>query len=159
MSKFRQRSKISSYMKSSIIWSLFFTITAFLAFILSYQTAKELYFFLNLNKEKIATITKWTISSEKEKKFYLTAHYTFDFADKTYDGKTRFSYFYLNLPSAQDALKEIAANEQTIYFDSQHPQRSTLEKNLPIKKSFYTLITLSVFFYFILLRKKALRFL
>jgi len=145
-------------MKKPIIWIIFFSLTSIFALIQTLQAGKDLYFILNLKGTNTAHIIKWQITSVKDKSFFLTAFYTFEVSHKIFEGKTRFIPPYLNLPSAQNALKDLSKDNWIVFFNESNPKKSTLQRNIPIKKSIYALLLYGILFYFMLLRKRSQKY-
>jgi hypothetical protein len=153
-----QRAKIFALTPKQLVWIFFFALTGFCSLFYACKAGKELYIYHRLNGFTEAKITKWGILSVKEKKFYITAYYSFVFDSKSYFGKTVFSSYSLNQLSAERALQEMNKKNFVAYFDDRNPKRSSLEKEIPMKNSLHALVCLSLFGYFFLLKNRMQNF-
>ena len=116
--------------------------------------SQQLIGYLALNQSAPARITQWEIVPIKSR-FGLKADYTFSSKEKTYQGSSLFAPpHYLNEMAALSALKVKAKEPQTVYFRSQNPQNSALEKTFSWNLLFRLCCSLGVIVYFVLLNKR-----
>ena len=80
------------------------------------------------------------------------AHYTYTANGLTHNGETEFyNQVYRNKWVAEDDLAAYPQKTWKVWYDPSHPERSTLQKNLPVKESLSTLLLLTILGYLIAL--------
>ena len=117
----------------------------------------ELVRYLKLNNRANAHITQWEIVNVKNH-FALRADYEFDIQEKNWrNAFTLNPPYFLNEMAALDALKVLAKNDWSAWYQPKNPQISALEKSFPKSFLFRTLICYGVLIYFFYLTKKVAR--
>lgn len=117
-----------------------------------------LYCYGQLDQYGPCQIKKWQLIEYSPSKVALEAFYTFSAKGKEWQGQMIFSKpYYLNLPSAQVALKEKEKRVWGVWYNHKNPSVSSLEKNFPYKHCFNALIVLGLAGYFWILKDKLIR--
>jgi hypothetical protein len=117
------------------------------------SASMDIWRYLRLEERVPASVEKWKIIEKSSSQFALRASYTFEYQGKVHQGKTTFSKpYHLNRPSAVKQIHSLNQKPWTVWVHPGYPDHSSLEKNFPLKKSLYSLMTLAIYFYFIYLR-------
>ncbi len=114
----------------------------------------DLWGYLRLEKRTIASVHRWKVIEKSSSQFALRASYSFEFQGKSYRGKTTFSKpYHLNHLSAEKQIKSYNSQIWPVWYQSSHPDHSSLDRVFPLKKCLYTLTALGIFFYFVYLKQ------
>jgi hypothetical protein len=133
---------------SLLIWVAGLVMACFLI-----SASLDLWGYLRLEKKSIASVFKWKIIEKSSSAFALRAYYTFEKQGKVYNGKTTFSKpYHLNRQSAEKQVKIFSIQSWPVWYQTRHPEHSSIERVFPLKKCIYSLMALGIFFYFVYLR-------
>lgn len=114
--------------------------------------------FFRLNSKASAKILNWNVREISSSRFALEAEYQFEFDGSTYFGKTVFENpQFLNQFAAENYMQINGSKSWEAWFQSNHPNFSSLERDFPQKKCLQALLTLGVFLYFLFARSMVLR--
>jgi hypothetical protein len=123
----------------------------------SIRSAGALFDFIMLKERAEAHITRWEIKETKGK-FPLKGYYSFEAKGHVWKGVTLLTEpWYLNEASAVSALQEKAKQKWTVWYCSNNPSQSSLEKEFPSGLVVRTLVCYGVFAYFILFFRRFLK--
>lgn len=112
----------------------------------------DIWGYIRLEEHTVAFINRMKVIEVSPSQFAVRASYAFKARGKTYRGKTVFSKpFYLNRESAEREIQNRLSQTWTVWYQPSRPKICSLEKNFPLKKCLYALMTLGVFFYFVYL--------
>ena len=113
-------------------------------------------FFL-AEEEAIADGVDWKVAEGSWGRYYLEGDYHFKAEAKEFTGQTILKEpVFLNRQSAQDWIEKVRKIPQTVYYEQSNPERSTLERKIPMKEIFSASLLLVAMVYLALLRKKAI---
>src|SRR5579871_1775525 len=116
----------------------------------SLRAASALFDFFTFKESTLASITRWEIK-ETGGKFPLTAYYSFEAQGNIWKGATRLKEpWHLNEASAIIDLQEKAKQSWVVWFNPDHPSKSSLIKEFPTSLVIRTFLCCIVFVYFIL---------
>lgn len=137
---------------SKLIWGVFFLIAGGLACWFLGNGAVQWWNFLTLREEVNAHVYQWDIKRFNASKFALQAHYRYEKSDKIFEGSTLFDeIYYLNRPSAQEAIEQKKLRSWKVWINPSTPTRSSLKKEFSIKNLLYGIVCLGIFGYFLYL--------
>ncbi len=126
----------------------FFSFKSFLALVDYYA----------LDKKSEASVSSWEIREIKNY-YYLAAHYHYKTEKGEKKGEELFlTKQFLNYPAALTTLKEWAKKEWPVWYVSKNPEKSTLCKQINLKNLIYSLLSLAVFLYFLILKYKVKKY-
>jgi hypothetical protein len=135
---------------SLLVWGAGLLMAGFLI-----SAGLDLWGYLRLEKKSIAKIEKWKVIEKGSSKFAIEAYYSFETQGHSYPGKTTFSKpYHLNRLSAEKQIKIYTAQSWPVWYQSNHPEHSSIENLFPFKKCLYSLMVLGIFFYFVYLRTR-----
>jgi hypothetical protein len=114
----------------------------------------DLWAYLRLEEHATAYVYHWRIVEISPSEYGIKASYSFKARGNTYKGKTFFSKpYHLNIESVQRQIKDYTPRSWTVWYQPSHPKISSLERNFPVKRCAYALMTLVIFFYFLYLER------
>jgi len=145
-------------MKHKISWILVLIISGSIFVWFSFQLFLQTNKYIILNTPIKANIEKLEVNNDNKNKFLAVASYSFDVANKTFIHKGVFEKKFINPLSAKAFCENISKNDFIIWYNSKNPNFSSVEKNFPIKNCVYSIITLIVFIYFLILKYYILGF-
>jgi len=139
-----------------------FNVSSLLAWVAGLLTAGflisasiDLWNYLRLEKNSMANIEQWKVIEKDPSKFAIKAHFSFEVAGRTYQGKTTFSKpYHLNRLSAEKQIKIYSQRKWPVWYQASHPERSSIDRIFPFKKCLYGLMLLGIFCYFIYLHHR-----
>ncbi len=112
-----------------------------------------LYSFMKLDRYAPAQVNTWKVIDYSPSKVALEAFYSFSVEGKEWNGQMIFSKpYYLNRPSAEQALKQKSQEVWGAWYNHKNPNTSSLEKIFPYKKCFNALIVVGLLGYFWILK-------
>jgi len=133
-------------------WKILLFVTGGLALWWVTTASIDLWSYFRLASAAPAEVQKWEIVPKKSK-YTLRASYTYMFDEKKWDGSTVFGKpYHLNKQSAEAEIKRLEGFKWTAWVDPDHPDRSSIDKSFPWRKSFYAVCLLGIFLYFVFLR-------
>lgn len=120
------------------VWIVFLSLIC--AGILAYtiHSGTHLYRYLRMNSETEPQSIAWTILSKSDEAFVPVASYTFAFKDNMFQGRTIWNETFLNEWTAQEAVRRLSSQQHTVFFDSNDPEVSALQNELPLKEIIYS---------------------
>lgn len=104
-----------------------------------------------LNTQIYAESVEWSVIAKNEEAYTPFAQYSYLVKGKHYTGKTEWQKTYLNQWTAEEAIQRLKQKPLTVWFDSDAPSISSLQKSFPLKESLYTLILWILGIYFLIL--------
>jgi len=117
--------------------------------------AIDLWGYLRLEKNSMAKIEKWETVEKGSSQFAIKAYFSFETEGRLYQGKTTFSKpYHLNRISAEKQIKIYTERPWSVWYQSSHPEHSSIDRIFPFKKCLYSLMLLGIFFYFIFLHQR-----
>jgi hypothetical protein len=132
------------------IWISFLAILALSISMYTGSTCLQIYDYSRLNVPVLADRVKWSIKSEASDSFVPHAEYTFTYDGHAYEGQTLFSTHYLNNWATLEAIQKMDKTAP-IWINPSNPSHSTLQKQFPLKATFYTALLWGLLTYFLLL--------
>ena len=136
------------------IWIGVFVLTALIALFFLIKAGEQIWTYVSLDSQSVVTIERWQVIEKRTDSFAIEASYKFSYREKEFSGVTEFSppYFF-NAMAASSAIKKISSQEFFVFFNENHPEKSSLQRIFPFRLCIHAFLTLGVFIYFILLRK------
>lgn len=111
--------------------------------------------FIQLDRHVPGQVTAWRVVEYSPSQVALEAFYTFSIEGKLWERQMIFSKpYYLNLPSAEKALKEKKQESWDVWYNHRDPKKSSLEKIFPYKKCFNALVVIALLGYFWILKQR-----
>jgi hypothetical protein len=137
-------------MHKNILWRAFllvvFAITLFYSGIALYRY----YAYVSLSGQARPTAMEWNILKETDSQYIIETPYQFSVSNKTYTGKTVWEEKnYLNEYAAQEAIEDANGNTWVVYYNPRDPEKSSLERRLPVKEVAYAIFLWGLFLYFL----------
>ena len=124
----------------------------------SFKSFLSLVDYYVLDRKSEASVFSWEIREIKNY-YYLTAHYHYQTETGKKEGKELFlTNKFLNYPVALTSLKEWAKKDWPVWYVSKNPGKSTLCKQINLKNLIYSLLSLAVFLYFLILKYKVKKY-
>ena len=118
------------------------------------QFAWKLYGYVVLDSSAPAHIVRWDIE-EDGSRFAIRALYTYQYKENIVSGSSRFDdTLFLNDATALASIRECAKQQWTVYFDTKHPEQSTLYRAFPQSLAIRFVISILISGYFFLLHCK-----
>ncbi|CRX38847.1 hypothetical protein [Estrella lausannensis] len=112
-------------------------------------------FFL-AKEEAIADRVDWKVWEGSWGRYYLEGSYRFKADSKEFSGQTVLREpVFLNKQSAEVWIEKLRKIPQAVFYDRSSPDRSTLQRKIPMKEIFSASLLLIAIAYLVLLRKKA----
>ena len=131
-------------------WLLLVAIVGASALFFGGKAAYKLYFYYTETASTQTLSTAWTLEEASRTRFLPTARYTYAVDGLSYSGETQFSsQVYRNKWAAEEDLATYPEKSWTVWYNPNHPARSTLQKSFPVKESFSTALLLAIFGYLI----------
>ncbi|KIC74261.1 MULTISPECIES: hypothetical protein [Candidatus Protochlamydia] len=138
------------------IWIAFFSLIIIVTFFYTINAILDFYHYQRLNCSRPANEIKWSIKKVNDETFVPKGFYQFTYKGERISGYTSFQQHYLNPFAAKEAIDRLANANLQVWFDSSTPNFSTLEKNFPFKKIFYSLILWVLIFYLLWLDRRVI---
>lgn len=138
----------------SRLWKIFNILFAVAALLFTGKSLHKLYLYNLFNTQTYASSTNWSIKEiSKDEQYALQANYSFVIGGTTYSGED-IIYVppYRNAWAAEQGIKENTSKRLAVWYYSQDPKYSSLQKYFPIKECLSTLVIWGLLFYFIGLR-------
>jgi len=102
-----------------------------------------------LTAETQAENISWSVKAISDESYKPHAEYDFKVNNQTYHGGTTLSLAsYRNAWAAEEAIKQIAPQYKTVWYDPSDPAFSSLEKYFPTKQLIYAIILAVILNYF-----------
>lgn len=128
-----------------LLFALFYLVRAYSGLTTYYFTTDE----------TIAERVEWRIAEGSWGRYYLEGEYRFQWEGKEYSGSTIMREpVFLNRKSAEEWTRKLSKDAPAIFFDKSHPERSTLERKIPMKEIVSAALLLISVGYLFALRKK-----
>ena len=136
------------------VWTGVFILTALIALFFSGKAAGQIWKYVSLDAQAVASIEKWQVIEKGSASFAIEASYRFSHLEKDFSGVTEFAPpYFLNDTAASLAIKKISSQEFFVFFNKAHPERNSLQRIFPFLLCIHAFLTLGVFVYFIFLKK------
>ena len=149
-------------MKAVLKWDYFWmgiTLFSGLVFVFfSFKSFLSLIDYASLDRKSEARVFSWEIKEIKNY-YYLAAHYHYKTVQGEKKGQDIFlKKRFLNYPAAFTALQKWAKKEWPVWYVSKTPEKATLCKEINLKNLVYSLMSLVVFLYFLILKYKVKKY-
>lgn len=106
--------------------------------------------FSRLDAETVVTTINWSVKEISGDQYLLEGHYAYHVNGSQYSGNSLIENpFYRNPWAAKHAIKEQASEPLTVYYSSQNPSYSALQKSFPLKEGLSSLVLCGLLAYFI----------
>ena len=137
------------------VWLALLAITSLISVGFLVKTTSQLNEYFSLNGVSKAISTDWEILEKSPSSFALLVSYQFIPTEKgMIQGKVELAKpHFLNHPSAERAVKDFSKKSWDVFYNSQDPSISSLQKIFPFKDCIQTLLTFGVFVYFLFFKK------
>ena len=137
-------------MHQNPFWLGFLSIIGLIVLGYSMSTAWTVYSFYRLDQKAPLDASVWSIVTVAEDEHIPEANYSFTFDGKTYQGSMVFKHLtYKNAWALKQSLSQIQKEYKTVWFSSQDPTYSSLQKSFPLKECIYTACLWGLLLYFI----------
>jgi hypothetical protein len=101
----------------------------------------------------VAHIEEWGVVPLSSSEFAIEAKYVFALKQDQYHGKTIFKKpYFLNEPSALSAIKGLKNKLWTVWYNTERPGISSLQKIFPFQACIQAFLTVAVTIYFVMVR-------
>ena len=139
------------------IWGIMLTVITLVMTILFFNWAISLQGYLALNAQTQGKVERFSVKKLKEDAYGIEAHYTYRVDGVSYqDHKVLTHPIFLNATSANMHLTRYWKEQDwSVWYNTNHPEVSSLQKLFPIKKLVSFLISLGVFLYFFWFKRYA----
>jgi len=137
------------------VWISLLSITSLLLVVFSVKATVKIREYFSLDSVSKAISMEWKIVEKDPSAFALHVSYEFDPLNKgLVAGNIELAKpYFLNLPSAQHAVKEFSTKSWDVFYSKESPTISSLQKNFPFKDCIQMLLTLGVFIYFLFFKR------
>lgn len=136
-------------MHSNFYWTLFLSLIALTILGYTGYASVKLWHYIRLDQQTPALTIDWSVTSLDDDAFIPLATYQFRAKGQLYEGQAFWPITYLNDWAAREAIEKLARTPQTVWFDSDSPTYSSLQRHFPLKESVYTLILWLLGLYFL----------
>jgi hypothetical protein len=154
-SKVEEMKKMKKLFKENFLWLFFIALSLFSTVFFLSKTIKDYKKYHILDTKAPVEISRWQIDEKKKGYYIIGAAYSYKLNDQQIEGKTRFkNKKFLNYYAALDTLTKLAKQDWYVWYSSKNIHFSDLDKSFPLKYLIYTLLSGSIFVYFLFLRKK-----
>ena len=139
-------------MKYKISWLIVLFLSSLALLFLSFKTVYQINNYFTLNSSKRANLEKFEIKVDSKDKYEVLAFYNFEIGDKKFYSIRKFKQKFLNELTAQDFIQKHSNKDFFIYYNKKNPNIASVERAFPYKNLVYSIITLTIFIYFIILK-------
>ncbi len=138
-------------------WVCIYSLMAALVTTLFFIWATAVLGYLKLNAQTLGKVESFALRQLKENAYGIEAIYTYTVSGKEYQSKKVLTNpIFLNEYAAKSHLQKYwKAQEWPVWYCSNKPENSALQKLFPIKKFFSFFLSLCVLLYFVWLKKYA----
>lgn len=137
---------------AALLMALFFLIALYYAG----KAYTGLSAFMLAKKETVADRVDWKVAEGSWGRYYLEGLYRFKAGSKEFSGETILKEpVFLNRRSAEEWIGKLQKSPHAVFYEESYPERSTLEKTIPMKEIFSSTLLLIAMGYLSVLRKKA----
>lgn len=143
---------MSSNLVNKLWWVLVF-ISGGIALWFAIEALIGMWNYHKLDRQTPAQIEIFTVVEKSSSKYLVNAKYIYQVDNLYLRGETLFvEPVYLNRISAEEDLKKWKEFKWEVWYNSNRPIESSLQKVFPFRTCLYALLTLGVFIYFLVLR-------
>ncbi len=137
------------------VWIVLLSVTSLILVGFSVKMTSRFNEYFSLNNVSKAVSMDWEILEKSSSSFALLVSYQFNPLEKgLIRGVTELPKpHFLNLPSAERAVKELSGKSWDVFYNEKDPSISSLQKIFPFKDCIQTVLTLGVFVYFLFFKK------
>lgn len=136
-----------------LIWKILICCVAIVTLWFTVSSFYKVYLFLRLDAHTQAKSVQWTtkeLNEVMDDRYLIKGNYSFDVEGKTYSGETvLYGPIFRNMQSAERGINDYASKAWDIYYNSNNPEYSSLQKNFPTKECLSTLLLWGLLIYFI----------
>lgn len=137
-------------MSKNYLWLFFIVIVAISAGWFSFKSGYEFYKYYSMDSQAFPLEINWTVKERASDRYTLNSNYFYKVKEDTYSGETHLKTpVFKNREAAEKYIKEISKEKKTIWYSSRQPKDSSIQRELPIKESVYTIVLWGLFFYFL----------
>lgn len=136
-------------MYSNLYWRLFLGLMIIVIIGYTGYASVKVWHYIRLDQQTAPQTMEWSVTTLNDDAFVPHATYQFRTKGKIYEGQDLWPITYLNEWAAQEAIEKIKQTPQTIWFDSDSPTYSALQRSFPFKASIYTIILWLLGLYFL----------
>jgi len=117
------------------------------------------YNYIRLGAKAPAKEITWTVEPRTDEQFLLKANYSFNANNQVYTGNSVVEERgYWNRYSAEKGVEDFSKKKWNIWYNSNDPTHSSLQKNFPLKECVSAAIMWAIVFYFLWLGYYSTRF-
>ncbi len=135
-------------MHSNLYWRLFLGLIALVIIGYTGYASVKVWHYMRLDQQTSPQTIEWSVKALKEDAFVPLATYQFRAKGNVYEGRFFWPTTYLNEWAAEEALEKLKPTSQIVWFDSEAPAYSALQRLFPFKESIYTIILWLLGLYF-----------
>ena len=137
-------------MSKNYLWLLFLVIIAICGGWFSFKSGYEFYKYYSWDSRTFPLEIDWTVKERASDRYTLNGNYLYKVKEMIYSGETQLKMpVFKNREAAEKYIKEISKEKKTVWYSSRQPEDSSIQRELPIKDSVYTIVLWALFFYFL----------
>ncbi|MGA8164378.1 MAG: hypothetical protein WB791_05045 [Waddliaceae bacterium] len=137
-------------MSKNQVWLVFLAIMAVIVLGFTGKTGYRWRQYVVQNFHTMPSDLQWSIKEKSSGRYFLRASYWYQVKGKGYEGKTDvFQPLFRNPEAAQKMIADNSKKQWTVWYHPQHPDRSTIVKQYPLKLTIYTVILWGIMMYFV----------
>ncbi|NGX28538.1 MAG: hypothetical protein K940chlam1_00719 [Candidatus Anoxychlamydiales bacterium] len=138
-------------MKYKISWMVVLFLSGFIFCWFGFKTVNQINYYFVLDQASKAHIDKVKVKDLGKEKFEVLASYYYKVGEEFFFKTETFKNKFLNYDAAQTFGSKIS-KDISIWYNFKNPKISTMEKIFPIKNLVYSILTLIVFIYFVIMK-------
>jgi hypothetical protein len=137
-------------MSSNRYWQILIGLLTIITAWFAFSSLYLIYHYVRLSEHTMPTDIQWSVQEISDERFLLNGRYDFKVNDKNYSGETLItSPYYLNNWAAEQGINDFKNLKWKVWFASNNPEYSSLQKNFPFKEGLSTLLLAAVLAYFV----------
>ncbi|CUI17859.1 Conserved putative membrane protein [Candidatus Protochlamydia naegleriophila] len=140
------------------LWMFFLGLVTLCALAYTGYAFFQLYSYQRLSHTAVPQKIDWSVLAMDEDHFIPQAHYQFTFQGKAFNGHTLLKEHYLNAWAAREAIDRLQSKPLLVWFNSNSPAMSTIEKNFPLKICLYTALLWGLLLYLAWLNQQVMHY-
>lgn len=145
-------------MHKNLFWQAFLGVVFITTLWYSAIAFYSYYSYARLDAQVTPSSMKWEIEEKTAENYFLKAFYHYSVSGHSFEGDTTLDEPYRNQWAAEQVLKEFLKKQWSVWFDSQDPNYSSLQKKIPFKECISAALLWGLLLYFLWLGFYVTRF-
>ena len=138
-------------MKYKIAWLIVLFLSGFIFCWFGLKTFNQINYFLTLESSSKAHIDKIQIHETKKEKFEVLVSYNYKIGDNFFFKTEALKNVFMNNQAANGYISKMP-KDILIFYNFKNPSIAAMTKTFPIKNLVYSIITLIIFGYFVVMK-------